>query len=501
MKNICQNLTKKIVEEVTKSRRKVDLTLKDIIDIIEYLYANDLKPVIDARNIDNVPRINPECVDLIAVTIKVKENEKSISDIINENVKFRKENSELKKRVDKIEKDLRDLLSRLNEPATEVDREHDSDLNSPAPASNQTDVDNSNPILATHGNNSMDELQIVGFPPIDQDNLEETPSKEQNDNVEDADLATALNGQCDINPGLSQVKPQEDATSVGIATTEVTENEPKTNSNNMQVTEFVSFGEPEKPMHSDGPKAQNSLLYQRYLASHNQAIKAALEAKAEGKSDVEIYDKGMGAAEATRKTYASMLSKKKNNSNKVGNQRETSAGTQSPIPRDNSNPNTNPVQHGSKNENSEVYNSQGKYKQNKSKNKSPHFLQYKRGKGEYTDINIAAERPKWLDHKCLVVSRVKKETTMSQFQEYINEIAKKNVKFLHTPRNLAKEYSEWRTIAIELSDEDYEILSNPNVWHPRFRIKDFVGRRFWRNKASIISPTERKSAVFQSWQS
>ena len=90
---------------------------------------------------------------------------------------------------------------------------------------------------------------------------------------------------------------------------------------------------------------------------------------------------------------------------------------------------------------------------------------------------------------------------MSQFQEYINEIAKKNVKFLHTPRNLAKDYSEWRTIAIELSDEDYEILSNPNVWHPRFRIKDFVGRRFWRNKASIISPTERKSAVFQSWQS
>ena len=159
------------------------------------------------------------------------------------------------------------------------------------------------------------------------------------------------------------------------------------------------------------------------------------------------------------------------------------------------------IQHGSKNRNSEVYSSQGKYKQNKSKNKSPHFLQYKRGKGEYTDINIAAERPKWLDHKCLVVSRVKKETTMSQFQEYINEIAKKNVKFLHTPRNLAKDYSEWRTIAIELSDEDYEILSNPNVWHPRFRIKDFVGRRFWRNKASIISPTERKSAVFQSWQS
>ena len=103
-----------------------------------------------------------------------------------------------------------------------------------------------------------------------------------------------------------------------------------------------------------------------------------------------------------------MLSKKKNNSNKVGNQRGISAGSQPPNHRDNSNPSTNPVQHGPKNKNSEVYNSQGKYKQNKSKIKSPHFLQYKRGKGEYTDINIAAERPKWLDHKCLVVSRVKK---------------------------------------------------------------------------------------------
>ena len=99
----------------------------------------------------------------------------------------------------------------------------------------------------------------------------------------------------------------------------------------------------------------------------------------------------------------------------------------------------------------------------------------------------------------LVVSRVKRETTIPQIQDYINKIANKNVKFLHSPVNIAKDYAEWRTLAIELSNEDYNILSNPNLWSAKLRIKDFVGRRFWRNKASNISANERRSTVYQSW--
>ena len=68
--------------------------------------------------------------------------------------------------------------------------------------------------------------------------------------------------------------------------------------------------------------------------------------------------------------------------------------------------------------------------------------------------------------------------TKTEFMNYIKSIAGKNVEFLSTSRNLAKDYSNWRTIAIEISDEDYQILSNPDIWGLELRIKDFVGRRF-----------------------
>ena len=113
-------------------------------------------------------------------------------------------------------------------------------------------------------------------------------------------------------------------------------------------------------------------------------------------------------------------------------------------------------------------------------------------------ISIAAERPKYLDGKCLVVSRVKRDTTKSEFISYINRIAGRNANFLSSPRNLAKDYSAWRTVAIELCNEDYEILSNPDIWDSKLRIKDFVGRRYWHNKASTMSSNERKSTVFTS---
>ena len=76
----------------------------------------------------------------------------------------------------------------------------------------------------------------------------------------------------------------------------------------------------------------------------------------------------------------------------------------------------------------------------------------------------------------------------------------KNITFLNSPRNLAKDYSKWRTIAIEISDEDYQILSNPEIWDSNLMIKDFKGRRYWHNKASTMTANERKSTVYQSWQ-
>ena len=88
---------------------------------------------------------------------------------------------------------------------------------------------------------------------------------------------------------------------------------------------------------------------------------------------------------------------------------------------------------------------------------------------------------------------------LKYYQIQICGILSHNKRFC-SPRYLAKDFSNWRTVAMELSIEDYEILSNPDIWDSNLRIKDFVGRRYWHNKASTLSANERKSTVYQSWQ-
>ena len=189
----------------------------------------------------------------------------------------------------------------------------------------------------------------------------------------------------------------------------------------------------------------------------------AVEADRSGKTDKEIYQIAMDAAAATSKSYSDMLTKRRNVNNANNNENSTSP-------------------------------------QRNNKSKKSHFGQYKKGKSNVTQNSIAVERPSYLDSHCLVVSRVEKETTKQQFVEYINKIAGKTVEFLSTPRNLAKDYAHWRTIAIELRNEDYAILSNLDIWDSKLRIKPFEGRRFWDSKASTMTAKERKSSVYQSWQ-
>ena len=192
---------------------------------------------------------------------------------------------------------------------------------------------------------------------------------------------------------------------------------------------------------------------------------ASIKAIRNGATDEEAKAIGMEAASAVCKSYAQILNKSHNNNkSKTTNKNNTST-------------------------------------QSKNKQTRPsHIGQYKKGKGDSSLNSIAAKRPKYLEGKCLVVSRVKSDSTKTEFMNYINSIAGKNVKFLSTPRNLAKDYSNWRTIAIEISDEDYQILSNPEIWDSQLRIKDFIGRRYWHNKASTMTANQRKTAVYQSWQ-
>ena len=100
-----------------------------------------------------------------------------------------------------------------------------------------------------------------------------------------------------------------------------------------------------------------------------------------------------------------------------------------------------------------------------------------------------------------VISKVDTKITMKEVQDYENNKVGKSIQFLHEPINLAYEYSSWRTIAIELSDNDYELLSKPEIWPSDTTLRDFTGQRWWRNKASNLTPIERKSSVRQQWTS
>ena len=117
-----------------------------------------------------------------------------------------------------------------------------------------------------------------------------------------------------------------------------------------------------------------------------------------------------------------------------------------------------------------------------------------------SDISIASKRPAFLDNKCLVVSRISKSTSITLLQAYVNQRADRYVKFLYEPKNVSREYAKWHTIAIELNNTDYELLSKPEFSDSDIRLKDHIGRRFWRDQASNMSANDRLNSVRQSWE-
>ena len=467
---VLSKLNKKLAEEASKNRRKVDITLKEIIDIIECLSTNNQKPVINAKNIENIPKVNPESVDLVAVTIKVGENYKSIADILKENVNIKREKDLLSNRVDKLEKYVFELFSKLDlnvspppfvpsapQTSAPAPRLPNPDLTQSPSISAPTNVDTSQinritPILTAHENKNNEVLQIVNFAPIEETDHIGTELEANTDNKRQVNLTTATLGdeatgtaQTQVNTGSQAVGPVSSTPSYTAAS-----------ANNLQSSVYVSLG----TTHDESvrPKSISSLKHERNLASTQQAITAALEAKKDGKSITQIHDIAMEAAAITCKSYSETLTKMKSNTvNKAGNHGGISVGSPGPTRGTYNNPRQEPTLIGTRNRPNS-----GQSNQHSNKSSKPFFIaQYKKGKGQSTGIDIAAERPTYLDNKCLVVSRVKRETTIPELQAYINRIADKNVTFLHKPITLSKDYSNFRTVAIELSSKImkyYQIL-------------------------------------------
>ena len=125
---------------------------------------------------------------------------------------------------------------------------------------------------------------------------------------------------------------------------------------------------------------------------------------------------------------------------------------------------------------------------------------YVRGTASDSNRSLAGELPDHFKNKVIVISPVSKDLSRVQFKEEIDRIAGRNINFLFEPIILNKAYQKTRTIAIELSPDDYTLLSNRNIWNPNMKISEFDGNRFWRRNSMRLTPTERKNSVKDSWK-
>ena len=107
--------------------------------------------------------------------------------------------------------------------------------------------------------------------------------------------------------------------------------------------------------------------------------------------------------------------------------------------------------------------------------------------------------PDHFKNKVIVISPVSKKYNQNQIKQEINRIAGKIIDYKSEIIILNKTYQDTRTIAIELNDEDYRLLSNKSIWNSNMRISEFKGRRFWRQNNMRLTISERKNAVKDSW--
>ena len=66
-----------------------------------------------------------------------------------------------------------------------------------------------------------------------------------------------------------------------------------------------------------------------------------------------------------------------------------------------------------------------------------------------------------------------------------------------------KDLKKWRTAVLELSPEDYDLLSDENLWHPSLGIKEFSGYKYWRNQKEDSTANisiQANTIVGQSWE-
>ena len=123
--------------------------------------------------------------------------------------------------------------------------------------------------------------------------------------------------------------------------------------------------------------------------------------------------------------------------------------------------------------------------------------QYQTGKRD-TSFGLAAAKPEWHNRSTLVVAGLDKKYLghKEDINSIINEMAGRDID-IHHIEILSREYNHWLTIAIELSEDDFNHLSNQDFWETGLRIRPYQGRRFWRQNR--VTREQRQSSQRMTW--
>ena len=96
-------------------------------------------------------------------------------------------------------------------------------------------------------------------------------------------------------------------------------------------------------------------------------------------------------------------------------------------------------------------------------------------------------------------TRLEEKAIKKQCLDFINDTAGENVNVLHI-EILSREYSPWMTIAVEMNNEDYEILSNIDIWDNSIGIRDYIGWRSWHGPRPRRLPADEiTKSVRMQW--
>ena len=348
---VLSRINKPLSEDVKKGRKnsddrsKIDVSIKDIIKILECFMGNEQKLEIVAKNPESIPKVQPESVNMVSIMTKLQEIDTTFLKITKENskakcefncVEIKEENALLKNRIIEMEK----LVENMNKMFSSKQVQH------VLPEAEATSVPNDKVDLSSPPEGIVNSNQNVGLAPIPDTFAhanENENDKASNDNVPLHDVQnkeTVRESDVEvISNNLATLVITSDTSPPLVSETGANPDSEETSStvlqegnvpNNEQNVEDANIGNNihgnSKNKQSSRPKSKGSILHERNILKTQEAIAASNKAIRNGATDDEANAIGMEAATAVCKSYVDILNRSHNNSKaKTKNKNNSSA--------------------------------------------------------------------------------------------------------------------------------------------------------------------------------